>query len=388
MPIFKYLTTLLVLFLSACSSINPPPGVTPIPIEQLAWQDAFFAYDPSLVTIHRQDLFYLNPALTAQINAVLARRMAMPARLNQLLTIVFGSTHTIFPYRAGHSTIASETWKNKYGDCISLTMLSYAVGKALQLPIEMQEVESATLFDRREQIDFINEHVNIIVNNSQQIELKEKTLGARDFVIDFEPEFAVFERGRSLTEDGIAARFYNNLASEYFANDQPRLAYAYFKAAIYIDPSYAESYSNLAQLYRSKDLLADAEKMLRYCLQINPNAEIAMTSLRDLLTQQNRTDEAQHYTDLLKQWQYKNPYHWLRLGIYQINHQQFSDAVDSLEHAAEITHGFEEVHANLALAYWHNKQEKKAREQLNILTKLNPNNARISVLNKMFNTPP
>ena len=52
-----------------------------------------------------------------------------------------------------------------------------------------------------------------------------------------------------------------------------------------------------------------------------------------------------------------------------------------------MTHGFDEVHANLALAYWRDQQPEMAREELAILAELQPGSQRVSALTAKFQTP-
>lgn len=352
----------------------------------ITWEDTLFAYDRSLVTIHEKDLFALDTELLNQLLQVNSTTSNKQNRLDRMLKIIFGRDQKSFPYSAGHSTVAAETWKNKYGDCISLTMLTYAASKVIHLPASMQEVRVTTLFDRREQMDFINEHVNLLVQNNSSIMIRDKNYYDVNVVIDFDPEEATYSHGQLLTEEGIAARFYNNLGAEYLAKNQFPLAYAYFKEAILIDPTYHSSYSNLAQLYKRKNLLNAAEKMLIYSLSIKEYSYIALSSLVDLMNQQNRTGEAKKYAGTLKRLQENTPYYWLSLGVHQIKNNQLDDAITSLIKASEMAQGFEEIHANLAIAYWRNHQPEKAREQLAILQSIHPDSVTTKLLGKKFHT--
>jgi len=355
--------------------------------ESLAWRDDSFSYTPELVTLKQADLFLLPPDLQEKITKSLLPGMTMHTRFNRMLTIIYGENQVIFPYIAGHSTRTADTWKNKQGDCISLTLLTYSVARAMNIPVQMQEVRSPTLFDRRNQVDFINDHVNLLVKNTVPFDIKDKSISAHDFVIDFEPEQTAYVQGTTLTEAGITARFYNNLGAEYLAKGQVTLAYAYFKQAALTDPTFAKSYTNLAQLYKNNHLLADAEKMLLHSLAVAPNSEITIRSLMELMAEQKRSKEQQYYAALLQESQKNDPYYWLGMGINQLKNQQYKEAITALKQASLMTHGFEEVHANLAIAYWRDKQPDKAREQLAILADLHPGSQRVSSLSKKFQTP-
>lgn len=48
--------------------------------------------------------------------------------------------------------------------------------------------------------------------------------------------------------------------------------------------------------------------------------------------------------------------------------------------SASLTSGFEEIHRNLALAYWRNGQRDAAHQQLKLLTTLNSQDPAIALL--------
>src|SRR5258708_18810714 len=99
-----------------------------------------------------------------------------------------------------------------------------------------------------------------------------------DMMIDFEPQVASRREGMALSDDGILARFYNNVAAEYLAQGDLALAYAHFKAAVLADPRYSPSYSNLAQLYIRKGFLHSAERLLLHAIALYDDADIALRS--------------------------------------------------------------------------------------------------------------
>ena len=365
------------------ATVIPVKTVAPQQIEQLTWEDQAFDYEPSLIQIRQQDLFTLGNDLVEKITQSATTELSKEDNVNRMLTIIFGEKQSAFPYFPGHTTVASQTWKNKYGDCISLTLLTYAVSKAMNLPVSMQEVRVPAMLDRRENVDFINDHVNLFIENHQPVKIRNK-IYEKNIVIDFDVDNATSAGGISLTEDGITARFYNNLAAAYLAKNQMSLAYAYFKEAILVDPGYAPSYSNLAQLYKRRNFLDLAEKLLRYSLTKAPGSYINLTSLRDLMIEEHRTNEARQYADQLKNLRERDPYYWLGVGVGQIRSQQFFDAIDSLEKASEMAQGFAEIHANLALAYWRTNQPEKARAQLALLKGIQPESPGVIKLSKKF----
>jgi len=174
----------------------------------------------------------------------------------------------------------------------------------------------------------------------------------------------------ALSDDGILARFYNNVAAEYLAQGDLTLAYAHFKAAVLADPGYSPSYSNLAQLYTRKGLLRNAEQLLLYAIALNDDADIALRSLHQLLVSQGRESEALKYKEILEARQYKDPYYWLGVGLHHLQEGNYQKAVNALERAQDLTRGFQEVHRYLAIAYWRAGKPIQAKNQLSVLASL------------------
>lgn len=374
-----------ILCLAGCDSM---PNALP-PTVQLPWQDKAFGYDARLVGITKQDLFQLDPALLEKLQDPAVRALSYPKRIEHLLALLYGPENHHFSYANGHSTIAAETWQQHRGDCLSLTVLAFSMARSLDLVAQMQEVQVPVVFDRRGNFDFINRHVNVLFRRGAAPSLTEGTTRARDLVIDFEPEFGSFKEGTALSDNAILARFYNNIAAEHLAQGRQSLAYAHFKAAILVEPAYAASYGNLALLYRDAGMLAAAEQLLRHAIGLSDQADVPLRALQQLLTQQGRHAEAQHYAALLQSSQDKDPYYWIGLGLRHLRDGEFRQSVKALEYAQSITNGFQEVHRYLAVAYWAAGDQVRANEQLRLLASLSHDDPTVAFLQKKIkSTPP
>src|SRR2546426_11543609 len=135
----------------------------PLPAH-LLWQDQAFDYDAALVSVGKRDLFQLDPGLLSRLHDPRIQNSSAQYRLNHLVSLLFEPETKDFSYSKSHSTIAAETWRRKSGDCLSLTVLSYSLAKALDMPIQMQEVRVPVVFDRRGSVEFLNRHVNLLIS--------------------------------------------------------------------------------------------------------------------------------------------------------------------------------------------------------------------------------
>lgn len=368
--------------LSGCA-VNPAavPASTPI------WHDARFEWSASRVTVTQGELFTLEPVLAEKLADPALKKLGNARKLEHVMNLLYGQGMRRFDYSAGHSTTARDTWVNHRGDCLSLTVLVYAMGRALDMQPVMQEVKVLPLIDRRGNVDYYNHHVNALFPRSGPTQTLEGRLTATNMVLDFEPQIGSRLRGEALSEAAILARFYNNLAAEFLANQQLPQAYAHFKAAIATDARYAASYTNLATLYRSVGLVADAENLLRQAIGMSEVIDVPLHLLQQLLQAQGRLEEAQQIRNQLQQRRTQDPYYWAALGLQHLKDAQFSRAIDALEQAQTLSSGFDEVHRLLAVAYWRGGQTSRADQQLSLMAQSNFDPEGVRELRKKFRSP-
>ena len=379
----RVIATIIVLTALVGCAISPViPSSTAV-----VWHDALFEWSPTRVTVSQDELFALEPALIQKLSDPALKKLPNARKLEAMMNLLYGQEMRRFDYAAGHSTTARETWASRRGDCLSLTVLAYAMGRQLDLSPQMQEVKVPPLIDRRGNVDYYNHHVNVLFRRSGPTQTLEGRVMSNDMVLDFEPQVGSRLRGQFLDDAGILARFYNNLAAEFLAKDQRVQAYAHFKAAIAADAGYAPSYTNLATLYRSVGLLPDAEQLLRQSIAMSEVPDVPLHLLQQHLESQGRQQEAQAIQAQLKNRRTQDPYYWAALGLQHLKEAQFSQAVEALERAQALSNGFEEVHRLLAVAYWRDGQRGRADQQLSLMAQQNIDPDGVLALRKKFRVP-
>lgn len=360
--------------------MSTPPQDLPADV---VWNDRAFDYDPALVTDTRESLFALDDAMrSALLRESLAGRV-QAARTAALLTLVFGPDLKAFAYAGGHSTPAAETWRNRRGDCLSLTIMSVALARALDVPAVVQEVRVPPLIDRRGGVDFANRHVNLLVRNPHELRALGRSLPAGDIVVDFEPQPGSRQRGAALSDSAVLARYLNNRGAEHLAAGDRSRAYAHLKAAIAADPAFGPAYGNLAQLYLRSGLQAQAEGLLRAALaRDDGDADFALVALYELLLSQGRDAEAHAFATALERRRERDPYYWLALGLQRLQAEQWHAATAALERAQALSSGFAEVHQALAIAYWRDGRLLQARDQLALLGSIGGAEGKLALLQR------
>ncbi len=380
--------SLLAIVLTACAPIptkliaDTGSAVIVAKIPTSFWHDAQFNYEPTIVKESAQTLFELDDSVHTLLTANDRRSASNEQRLKALLAQLYGDHGISLSYTSGHTTGAMQTWQDRRGDCLSLTIMVYAATRYLGVPAQMQEVKVPMTVERQSGIDFINRHVNVLVPNAYGVLINGRSIGSGAMVIDFELQPGSKHRGQPLNEAQILARFYNNRGAQYLASNETDKAYAYYRAAIQADATFAPAYANLAKLYFQKGKADSAEQLLRHAIGLQTDAYEPLRALNKLLTSQNRIAEAQVFADQLRKRQDEDPYYWLGIGLDALNTARNPDAIRALERAATLATGFEEIHFNLALAYWRNGQPDAAKRQLVALTAIDNEASSVAVLSK------
>jgi tetratricopeptide (TPR) repeat protein len=338
--------------LAGCASQPPAPTAA-----QLPWQDTHFAWSDAPVTPSPEDIFRLDPQLAQTLDDPGVQRLPPLARTDRLVTLIFGPKRDRFAYESGHTTTAAQAWRRGRGDCISLTVLTYAAARALRLEAQIQEVDIPALYVRGHGFELVNHHVNLVVRIPPREQM----------VIDFDPDAMPWLAGRPLSQAAVVARVYSNLAAESLTAGHSGPAYAFLKAAILADPTHAASYANLAVLYLREGFDAEAEQWLRNAIALDDQPETAMHALIDLLQGQGRTAEARKTAEQLRTRQERDPHYWIELGTRHLAEGRPQDAVRALERAQALSQGFGEVHRQLITAYLQLGKREKAREQMALL---------------------
>ncbi len=353
-------------FLAGCASAPKATWVA----DSGVWLDAAFAYQSNLVTVDENALFRLDDDVLLQLRNARTQHHGLESRLKYLVDTVVTNKQQPFVY-AGRSTVAAQTWRSRAGDCLSLTVLTYAMARELGLPASFQQLDLYSVFDRRAGIDYQVGHVNVYVERQKGIYDYRAIGHSQGVIIDFEPSYDSARIGTTLNSQDILARYYNNLGAQYLAHqDYPR-AYAHFKAAVLADPQFGAARTNLAGLYLVHGFRDVAERVLTETVNHIDNADGALLALHRLLTDQGRHLEAAHYQAQLEARQKLAPYYWIRRGLEALQARNFRQAIDALEKAQELATGFSEVHRYLALAYLQSGKPDLAQEQIAALSRIN-----------------
>lgn len=365
---------------AACTTSKPTVNNTPP-----SFADALFPGYDKIALLDHQDIFSLPSDLVADLNRPEIQKLSAHGRTQHFLNLVYSQDISPFTYNADETTIVRKTWSEKTGNCISLTLLAYAIGRELKLPIVMQDVEIPAQFDRRGRLEFLNTHVNAMVM-TKDFWFESDTTQRGYLIVDFEPQILFLKAGRALTENEMRSRFYNNLGAEFMEKGEPVKAYAYLKAALQTASNNSLALNNLAQLYLQAGAPQLAEESLKRALALKPDDVVVMRSLQAVYEQQKRFNEATALAPAIRASDEQNPHYWTGLGLYSMQQKNYAEAIRHLERAEKMTSGFAEIHQALAEAYLKTASLEKANMQIKKLVNLMPSHPKSRLLKTKFAT--
>ena len=350
------------------------------------WLDDVFDFRPSLVKATRESIFELDPALDAHLRATGVTSAPTPRRLEALVTLVFGPDMKAFDYVGGRTTNAAETWRNKQGDCLSLTILSQALARRLGVPAQMQEVRVPVTFDRRNGVDFLNNHVNLLVRNDQRLELKNRSMPPGEFVIDFDPQIGSTQRGNGAERRRDPRALLQQPGRRTFGQRQQPSGLCALQGR---NPRRSVVRGQLRQsgavvpACRSRSarraLAAPCAAALNE--RRRPGAWLDCTRL---LLSQGRGGRSAVLEAALQARRDQDPYYWLGLGLGHLQQERYPTRRSTRSSAPRPDSGFDEVHRYLALAYWRVGKPQLARDQSAILSALSGAEASVAALSRKF----
>lgn len=333
------------LALSGCMTSVVQPDLVP---EHFLHDSAF----PASTAYHvesRQTVFQLDEQ-TQQLLEKNAGNLRDPHLDGTLLsTKIIQSIHD-FSYNGGANTVASRTFRNHTANCLSLTILAYAMATHLGFDAHFQMVKIPEYWERRGENSLVARHVNLLLQPP-------RTDAALSFTRPIEIDF--FAPGSSqrygvkaISESTVLAMFYNNKGVDALLANNTDLAYAYLRAALLEDPALGMTLSNLALLYAVKGQPYWAEQNYREALKRSPTDTASAEGLAAVLRIIGRHKEAAAIQTQIKEQRESNPYYQYVRGEKAYAARQWQQAIHSFNRAIELQPNLDGPYFGLAKTYF------------------------------------
>jgi len=356
------LTIIIISLLSACQS-NNTAVISPKEADFL-YVDQQFA-SSSLISIEsEQVIFKLDAEMLALVEGKLSTSQSHKVKARRLLEHIFSQDNIALSYQSHANVTAREAFHSATANCLSLTIMAYALANAADLKVSFQRVEVPEYWIRNGHYNLLIGHVNLLISGRKKPEIQ-VIYGNDDITIDFDPHIIKQSFSKKIiTKNTVLAMFYNNKGGQALvAKDYP-LAYRYLKAATKNDPLFSSAWGNLAVLYKLTNNIEVAELTYRHAIAVNGNNFTALANLAILLRNKNETGEAEIIEQGLHNKRNKNPYYHAVLGDEAYHRGDYNRALNHYKSALKLNKKVHEFYFGLAKVYYRLDNPALARRMM------------------------
>lgn len=345
------------LSLSACSTT--PPRIVAAP---QVFNDALFA--PSAERIDAGDVFAVSDEMRRYVRQEIVPTVRAKGAQRALLDALYAKGQLQLDYDAAITRNAREAFEARAGNCLSLVIMTAAFARELGLQVRFQTLAVDESWDRIGEVYFFIGHVNLAMGN--QSAANWSSGGTIEWVtVDFlAGQDARRQRTRIIEESRVRAMYMNNKAAEALVRGRLDDAYAWARGAIGQDRDFLKAYNTLGVIYQRHGALAEAERVLRFALDVEPRNAHVMGNLLLVLRGQGRTNEAEQLALQLNQLQPTAPFALYKQGMQAMRDGDYRKAKRLFEQ--EINRGvdYHEFYFWLAIAHLNLGETGAARRQL------------------------
>tara|TARA_R110000822_G_scaffold67770_5_gene164969 strand:+ start:118989 stop:120116 length:1128 start_codon:yes stop_codon:yes gene_type:complete len=341
--------------------------------------DNKFKGHQDIVVETEAEIFALSEDMQQMVKSISSERDTRK-KTNKLLRTFFSPDKINLAYQSGANVIAAQAFKDKTANCLSLTIMAYAIAKAAKLDVAFQRVDIPEYWVRNGNVNMLTGHINLTVFEGplpQKLVFWERS----EIEIDFDP--FVFKKSfpkHKINKNTVLAMFYNNKGANAMINGNYLSAYAYFKAAIDTDSLFSPAWGNLGILYRFKGFQQPAINTYRYAIKLNRDNLTAMSNLSLLLHINGKYDEAKQLDSQIMRKRANNPYYYALLGDERLHQGNYSEAINHYKKAIKLDDNIHEFYFGLAKTYFMLDEITKAESYIKKAMRHN----RISQLDKQY----
>jgi tetratricopeptide (TPR) repeat protein len=311
-----------------------------------------------------QYIFALDEEMKKMVAIELRTEKDIKKRTLKLFMNLFENKGKSISYDRNANVTAREAFHNKAANCLSLTIMAYALATQAGLKVSFQQIDIPEYWVRNGQYNLLTGHINLLVNPGR---LFRKTIinEGNGLQIDFDPQASQsnFEK-IIIDKNTVIAMFYNNKGAEALVDDDYISAYGYFKAAVLIAPSFSSAWSNLGVLYKLTNQRQEAKIAYRYAIDLDDGNLTAMQNLAIILFQQGNSEEAQVIKDKLHLKRSKNPYYYALLADEAFTKGQIEQAIRFYHKAIKLERRVHEFYYRLSTVYSHKGEIILAKKAL------------------------
>ncbi|AWL13070.1 hypothetical protein HMF8227_02618 [Saliniradius amylolyticus] len=313
------------------------------------FQDRFFEGYQEVAIETEEQVFAISPSMVRFIEQRRRYAESPKEQVQELVKGIFGRANMNLVYNSTANNTASQTFAQGQANCLSMTIMTYALADYAGMQVHFQQVEVPEFWERRDGVSLLNGHVNLRIypgDDSRYMYFSRPGLE-----VDFDPsEYRDVFESEKISKQRVLAMFYNNKAADALVKDDYVTAYAYLKRALMTDPELPEGWVNLGVLYRYNHLLGEAEAAYHQALNLAPN-HTALENLALLYQMTGRDEQAEVMLARIERQRQDNPYYHFLLGEIALDESHPKEAIDHYRDALKLDRNKHVFYFGLARAF-------------------------------------
>lgn len=341
---------LVAFFMFACTS-TPKIESNPIPASVLL-HDSIFPAHKDVELIDQKEIFALNDEMKDFARGHLMWIEEPKIRAEALLRKLFNRSPTGLLYNQGSNLTAQQTFSEQSANCLSLTILAFALADEVNLKVNFQEVEIPEYWVRDGEYNLLSRHVNLVVIGDSKTKFQ-RLWGGQYTTIDFDPYVVKKHFAKEIiSKQRVTAMFYNNIGAAALTQGEYNVAYANFKKSIEVDKEFSAVWGNLGYLYKIHGMKNLAKASYLQSIKQDGENYNAWTNLGILLKEEGNEDEAEQIARFIERVRANNPYYYAVLGDEAYHNGNYDKAIQHFKKASDMQPKEHEFYFGLAKTYY------------------------------------
>lgn len=318
-----------------------------------------------------EEIFELDDEMLTMVKNKLINNHTVGYKARTLLDHIFNDENISLKYDGNANVIAKEAYHSQTANCMSLTIMAYALAHEAGINVSFQQVNVPEYWVRNGQYNMLTGHVNLVVREHNKVE-RNIVWGEKSVQIDFDPYVAKEHFPKQIIKKNTAlAMFYNNKGAEALVRSDYSVAFQYFKESLNQDENYSAAWGNLGVLYRFTEYHQAAEKVYRHALMLKKDNLTALTNLAMLLKGQEREVEAQNIDNYLHDMRRLNPYYYALMADEAFYEGSYDEAARNYRKAIQLNDERHEFYFGLAKVYYKQNKVVSAKRAMRKAINLN-----------------
>lgn len=367
LPTLRVILVFMALFASLGCATSDKTVSASVPLNHILHDDAFPEFHQYPIEPPAQ-IFALNNAAKMFVRDSTVGLRSDDDKAKSLMLNIFDRSNLNLIYESSANTTASETFNSAIANCLSLTIMTFAMAEEAGFAPQFQIVDIPEYWTRRSGYTFINGHVNLRITFKGEI--ARQRLFNNALLVDFDPQTRVkkfFTKGTN--KQTIVGMFYNNKGADALLHGNSDKAYAYFKAALTSSSSHAGTWVNLGILYRKMGLYGRAHKAYTQAIAIDKDYSTAWENLAFLYDRTGNSKGAADIRSRLESKRMGNPFYHQMLAEINNDEGNFVSSVYHYEKAIRLDDSHHQFYFGLASVHFKMREYKKSKRYLKIAKK-------------------